>query len=421
MSLGLLLSIVMLASGPVAGAPVIDSVPTESLPAAIDRDAAAVALATGEPVEAARLALRAQVGSVAATDAIAREFAGRLVGIAFDPLPAPTVTILLTGDDPVAPRIIDAGGIPVAVTFRTGAKATHSELVAAITAHQAAVRASLIVAPGMGIDSRTGEVVIMVGDADARAGLTALHDRFAAELAVPVRIDRSGSPMNMMIPGGARVVGVDPASGVRYACTTGFAVTDGTRTGIATAAHCPDTLSVAAVDRSVVPLTYVGQWGWGYQDVQINASDAPLAPYFYADTAKTIARPVADVTPRASTRVGDVVCHRGERTGYSCARVLMVDFAPAGDLCGGACLPTWVAVAGPTCRAGDSGAPVFVGTSALGIVKGGSYRPDGSCALWFYMSVDYMPAGWRVMTTGDPAMPLPAMPATPAAIAPAAR
>ena len=36
----------------------------------------------------------------------------------------------------------------------------------------------------------------------------------------------------------------------------------------------------------------------------------------------------------------------------------MPDFAPAGDLCGGGCTPTWVAVRGPTCRSGDSGGPL---------------------------------------------------------------
>jgi hypothetical protein len=31
-------------------------------------------------------------------------------------------------------------------------------------------------------------------------------------------------------------------------------------------------------------------------------------------------------------------------------------------------------------------------------MKGGSYRSDGSCAFYFYMSTDYLPAGWRLLT-----------------------
>jgi hypothetical protein len=38
---------------------------------------------------------------------------------------------------------------------------------------------------------------------------------------------------------------------------------------------------------------------------------------------------------------------------------------------------SWVAVEGPTCKSGDSGAPVFEGQVALGLVKGGTYRADG--------------------------------------------
>ena len=188
-----------------------------------------------------------------------------------------------------------------------------------------------------------------------------------------------------------------PGDPHRYLCTAGFVVTDGVRTGIATAAHCPDELSARDATGADIPLPFVGQWGWGNQDVQVNASPVPLDPVFYADAAKTISRPVLASRSHAGTRAGDVVCHRGERTGYSCSQVELTDFAPAGDLCGGACLPTWVTVAGPTCQSGDSGSPIFVGTTALGILKGGTYRSDGSCAFYFYMSTDYLPAGWRLL------------------------
>ncbi len=59
-------------------------------------------------------------------------------------------------------------------------------------------------------------------------------------------------------------------------------------------------------------------------------------------------------------------------------------------------------VAGPNCRAGDSGAPVFSGTRAYGIVKGGSYRRDGTCAFYFYMSTDYLPTGWALLGAPSP-------------------
>jgi streptogrisin C len=227
---------------------------------------------------------------------------------------------------------------------------------------------------------------------------------------VPVRLRVLDQvDVNLSAPeGGSRVEGVSPADGKRYLCTTAFTVTDGARYGVATAAHCVDELSYIDPQRVATPLSYVGQWGWGYQDVQINASPTPLAGLFYADTARTIERPVTDQRTRDSTRAGDFVCHRGETTGYSCSVVDLTDFAPAGDLCGGACLPTWVTVAGPTCKGGDSGSPVFIGTTALGIVKGATYR-GGACVFYFYMSTDYIPQPWRLVigSSAPPVAPPP--------------
>ena len=162
-------------------------------------------------------------------------------------------------------------------------------------------------------------------------------------------------------------------------------------------ARWPELAALGFTALELMPLaSFGGQWGWGYQDVQLQGGALPLAPLFWSDTAKTVQRRVQGQRTRRSTRAADIVCHRGERTGYSCAEVWLPDFAPAGDLCGGGCTPTWVAVRGPTCRSGDSGGPVFLGGTAFGIVKGGSYRADGSCAFYYYMSLDFLPSGWSL-------------------------
>ena len=38
--------------------------------------------------------------------------------------------------------------------------------------------------------------------------------------------------------------------------------------------------------------------------------------------------------------------------------------------------------------------------------------PDGRCAFWFYMSTDYLPDGWRVLTApvAEPVLTLPQPP-----------
>lgn len=369
--------------------------------AAIIQDATAIADRLGISPDQAARQLRLQEASVAVTDALAAEFADRLAGVAIDHRPAFRILVRLTGDAPEPDRTVAIAGTPVPVQFIPGSTAGLTGMVQAISAHQAEIRASLIAPPGLGVDQRSGEVVAVVSARDVeREGAQVLRDRLASLTRVPVRLRVLDDPALDMagIVGGTRLVGSKPGDPHRYVCTAGFAVTDGPRHALATAAHCPDDLVTRDATGAQVTLPFVGQWGWGNQDVQINLAPGPLAPLFYSDTAKSILRPVVASRGRATMRAGDVLCHRGERTGYSCSQVELTDFAPAGDLCGGACLPTWTTVAGPVCKSGDSGSPVFVGTTAVGILKGGSYRRDGSCGFYFFMSTDFLPAGWRLVT-----------------------
>ena len=371
----------------------------------LSQDAGEYAQHYGVPVDEAMRRLRAQEESVATTDRLQDLYGDRLAGVYIEHRPAYRIVVLLTGSEPVPDQSVFAGGMTVPIVFKTGAPASRTRILSAITQHQAEIRAAVPHPPSMGVDSRTGQLILMVDGSDIdRIGKDALKARIEKIAGVPVRIRVQDRPeINLkdvnLVGGGGRVEGMNPLDGKRYSCTSGFVVTDGTHDGVVTAAHCPDTLAYYGPDRSQLPLKFLGQWGWGYQDVQLHVSEQALQPLFYADTKKTVARAVTAVRNRTSTRVGDVVCHRGERTGYSCAEVELVDFAPSGDLCGGACLATWVAVSGPTCKGGDSGAPVFNGSTAFGLVKGASYRSDGSCIFYFYMSTDYLPAGWSLLET----------------------
>jgi hypothetical protein len=164
-----------------------------------------------------------------------------------------------------------------------------------------------------------------------------------------------------------------------------------------------------ARDGSTATLPMIGSWGAGYQDVQINGSpDSPL-PLFYSNRGAGTLRRVTTWRNVASTRAGDFVCHYGESSGYSCATVELTDYAPPGDLCGGPCSPTWVTVKGPSCIPGDSGGPVFSGEVAFGIAKGVN-RSGGQCLFYYYMSTDYLPSPWRLLTAGDVAAKPPDRP-----------
>lgn len=371
--------------------------PTRGAVQALAADAAQYARHYDVTPLAAIAALRGQEASVPATDALAAAFAPRLAGLWLEHRPQLRIVVLLTGDTPEPDRTIDAGGIAVPVTFRTGGGATRAAVLAAIAAHQAEIRDTLIEPPGMGADPRDGRLLLTVGASDADlTGLPEIERQVAAIAGVPVRAIVPGRESDT-VAGGEVVEGVDPAQHRRFRCTAGFVVTDGTRTALTTAAHCPDSLTHIAPDGTRTPLTLLGAWGARYQDVQIHAAPQPLGPLFHAGADPAATRAVVTWRNRASTRAGDFVCHQGEASGYSCAEVLLPDYAPPGDLCAGPCPASWVAVAGPDCRHGDSGGPVFLGTAAFGVVKGGSYRADGRCSFFYYMSTDMLPEGWSLL------------------------
>jgi hypothetical protein len=60
-----------------------------------------------------------------------------------------------------------------------------------------------------------------------------------------------------------------------------------------------------------------------------------------------------------------------------------------------------VTVRGPNCIPGDSGGPVFSGNVAFGIAKGINRSASGRCNFYYYMSTDYLPLPWRLLTSGD--------------------
>ena len=373
--------------------------PVKAEASALAEDAAQYAAQYHVTVDEAARRLRAQQESVQATNAIAKEFASRLAGISIEHSPEYRIVVLLTGAEPVADRSAD--GVPI--VFRTGAKATRAQAIVALRRHLIDLHTELPGARGAGYDQRTGEVVLLVTAADAqRFGADTIRSRAEQISGVPARIVINDLiEQNMGVDGGSRIEGASSLTGKRNLCTSGFVVTDGNRTGIATAAHCPDELTYYDPDGVTTALPFVVQDGLAYRDVQINLAPQADQPLFYADRGADSLRRVTTWRNRESTRPGDFVCHFGESSGYSCAEVELTDYAPPDALCGGPCEPTWVTVRGPSCIPGDSGGPVFSGGVAFGIAKGINRTSSGQCRFYYYMSTDYLPEPWRLMVSGD--------------------
>lgn len=342
--------------------------------------------------------LEMQEASVPLTDQLAAQWRSRLAGILIDHKPRWRIIVVLTGDEPVPSQNVTIAGYSAQIDFRTGADATRDQILAAIDAHGDAIRAAFRHPPGMGVDARHGKLALITRteDLDNNNEIATAH-RLEKITGVSTRVlTWAESDRDLSVEGGGRIIGSDPGDPKKYVCTTGFVVTNGRQTGVTTAAHCPDDMAFIDRDKTSEPLSFIGAWGARYQDVQIHASTQPLEPILRADDPDR-PRPMTSWRNRTSTRVGDFVCHRGERTDYSCSVVEYVDYAPPGDLCAGPCPAAWVAVKGPKCKGGDSGGPVFLGTIAFGTTKGASYTADGTCRLYFYMSTDYLPTGWTVM------------------------
>ena len=351
------------------------------------------------PDEALRR-LKAQQASVAATDAIAREFADRLAGISIEHAPEYQIVVLLTGSEPVPIGPLRA--------FRSSSVPERGQPMPKpsrrMRRHLIDFRSELPGARGAGYDQRTGEVVLLVTPRTRPAfGVDAIRARAEKLGGVPVRVVINQLiESNMSVDGGGLVEGLNTLTNRRGRCTSGFVVTNGEINAITTAAHCPDQLTYIDRDGNSSPtLPMIGSWGAAYRDVQINGSADFPDPLFYSNREAGSLRRVDSWRPVASTRAGDFVCHYGESSGYSCATVELTDYAPPGTLCGGPCFPMWVTVKGPSCIPGDSGGPVFSGGVAFGLAKGINRDAVGRCLFYYYMSTDYLPAPWRVLTSGD--------------------
>ena len=243
------------------------------------------------PDEALRR-LRAQQASVAATDAIRSEFASRLAGISIEHQPEYRIVVLLTGSDPVADR--SASGVPI--VFKTGARATREQAIAAMRAHLIDLRSELPGERGVGYDQRTGEVVLLVRNA-RRAEVRTRRDpgpRRAAERRAGARGDQRPSRAEYGRRRRRLCLRAN-ADGHRDRCTSGFIVTDGSRTGSRDRRALPRRARLPRPGRKRRPSAFAGQWGLAYQDVQINLSPRRRRAFVLCEPRRGLAPPARDL------------------------------------------------------------------------------------------------------------------------------
>jgi len=121
---------------------------------------------------------------------------------------------------------------------------------------------------------------------------------------------------------------------------------------------------------------------------------AQIEPKFYAESTTTPTILTGKRT-RTSLHKGEIVCHRGKTTGYSCGMIASTNFGL--QSCNDEYCKKWIVVFPPTntepglaCAGGDSGGPVFIASEAVGIITKGHTQGSsiGECVGAVYMSTD---------------------------------
>ncbi|MER6914698.1 S1 family peptidase [Streptomyces sp. NPDC000594] len=220
-------------------------------------------------------------------------------------------------------------------------------------------------------DTAARQVVVTADSTVDTAGLTRL--RAAADgLPGALRIERTSGTLGALVSGGDRIY--RPGG----SCTAGFNVrnTSGTYY-ILTAGHCTTTPATWYVDGGLtVPIGPVAGGTFPGQDFGLIRYDNPAVPR--PGTVGTV-----DITGAANPSIGLRVSKRGATTGVTNGTVLGLN---ATVNYGGGNIVYGLIQTNICAQPGDSGAPLYSGTTALGILSGGS----GNCVsggVSFYQRV----------------------------------
>lgn len=198
------------------------------------------------------------------------------------------------------------------------------------------------------------------------------------------------SLVNIIVVEELSVPAVDIYGGLALnVCTSGFGViaSDGTK-GITSAGHCHNNQTFMGQ-----PLTFEEEEWQRFYDVQWYTTPGFTVTneFQWRDDGST--REVTATRGRSNQSVGQYVCKYGKTTGYTCGYIESRFFRP--NYIDNA-TPTFILVedtAGysPLVEVGDSGAPVFNGSTAFGTISG---KVDTGKAI--YMAVNYIYSGLAV-------------------------
>ncbi len=201
--------------------------------------------------------------------------------------------------------------------------------------------------------------------------LQQVKDHFASTSEIPVNVTLSNAPKQTVLK--AFVGGY-----AFFRCTSGFTTQhDSGEFGVLTAGHCPN----RTVHNGGGPLEFIVDHEFGLYDIQLHAARvrAKVSPYFaFGRGGNDFIKQTGTMARR--NMMGLWVCNHGWLSGYSCGTVRSLNYRPRGSEYPANLNFRFVSYQSNQLKgcAGDSGGPVFAGSTALGIISGGVSPTDNS-------------------------------------------
>ncbi|MCW2947128.1 MAG: Streptogrisin [Actinoallomurus sp.] len=278
---------------------------------------------------------------------LAKQLGSRSAGAYLDHSTKKLVVTVTSKSDANAVRA--AGAVPKTVPF-SGARLQQATATLERTAK--------VPGTAWGVDPATDQVVLSVDSSVTGARLVQVTSA-AKQLGSAVRMDYVPGVFSTKISGG------DAIYGGQYRCSLGFNVVSGSTYYFLTAGHCGNIASTWYADG-------------GHTQVLGNTAGSTFPGHDYAIVRYTgsVSHPGAvgsqDITGAGNAYVGETVTRRGSTTGIHSGTVTALNQTvnySEGSVTG--TIKTTVCAEG-----GDSGGPLYAGSTALGLTSGGS----GNCS-----------------------------------------
>ncbi|MFI1682831.1 S1 family peptidase [Streptomyces sp. NPDC020607] len=258
----------------------------------------------------------------------------------------------------VATGLVAAGALAVpAATAQDGA-ATFS--ASQLEQASDAVLGADIAGTAWGVDAKTKQVVVTADSTVSKAEIAKLKDAAGAN-ADALKIERTPGTFQKYISGG------DAIYASSWRCSLGFNVRNGSTYYFLTAGHCTD--GATTWWSNSAKTTVLGTTSGS----SFPTNDYGIVKYTNNSVTKSGTVGSQDITRAADPTVGQNVTRRGSTTGTHSGRVTALNQTVnygGGDVVYGMIKTTVCA------EPGDSGGPLYSGSTALGLTSGGS----GNCS-----------------------------------------